>query len=715
MDVVSNQAHLDALDNIVRQDGVDPFLSRDISLLQFHHRVLQMAMREDIPVLERLKFLAISSSNLDEFFETRYARLLEKIDLGLNKKGIDGLTTVETLERVNAFTRAMVSEQYRFYNTELIPQLAKKGIHLLQRKDWSEETHLWVSELFRQDVYPVLSPIALDPAHPFPKVQNKSLNYVVRLEGTDDFGRSNEIAIVRIPRSLPRVIRIKRKEQEHEYVLLSSIVRANIDQLFPGMRVLGAWPFRVTRDSDIGVTDEDVDDLLKAYKGQLHHRSYGEPVRLEIAADCQPEVIEHLLSEFDLAPSRVFKVNGPVNLHRLMELYAATEPHADLRDKVFLPRLNKKIEGRSIFEAIDHGDIFVHRPFQSFTHVIDWLNHAADDPDVLAIKMTLYRTASNSDVVEALKRAARQGKEVTAVIEIKARFDEAANIDFAAQLQESGANVSYGLMGYKTHAKMIHIVRRTKGKLKGYVHLSTGNYHKGTALHYTDLSLFTAEQSIADEIHMAFGCLTGQQSMPPMNHVWLSPLNIHPQLLKKIDRERERAEKGKPARIVIKCNSLIEPKIIKALYKASQAGVDIDLIIRGMCRLKPGVKGLSENIRVFSVLGRYLEHSRVFAFGVEDKMSIWLSSADVMERNMFKRFEHMVPILDKKIRKRIMRECIDVYLSAPTDCWQLDALGRYHRDESVSIKQNPQRRLMKHFQNSEAKVAKKKSRAKKRS
>ena len=658
------------------------YINRELSLLEFNTRVLEQAKDPSIPLLERLRFATICSTNLDEFFEIRVSGVKQQIAFKVAQTGPDGLSPQETMMRVSVAAHALVIEQYRVLNDVLLPELEKQGIHLLKRAAWNVRQQRWIRSFFAREVLPVITPMGLDPAHPFPRVLNKSLNFIVGLEGADAFGRSGGYAVVQVPRSLPRLIALPREiaQGPHDFVMLSSIVHAQVGELFPGMKVLSCHQFRVTRDSDLFVDEEEVDDLLHAIRGELSSRKYGEAVRLEIAEDCTDDMAQLLLDKFALGAQDLFRVNGPVNLMRLAALYDQVD-RPDLKYPEFVPSTPRRLAAsRDLFETIRRGDVLLHHPYESFSPVVDLVRAAAADPDVLAIKQTLYRTGGNgSQIVEELLAAARAGKEVTAVIELRARFDEAANIDLATRLQEAGAKVVYGIVGYKAHAKLLLIVRREGKRLRHYVHLGTGNYHAGTARVYTDVSLMTADRDIGEDVHKLFLQMTGLGRVARLKKLRQAPFTLQKSLIALIDDEAEHARHGRPARIVAKLNSLAEPRVIQALYRASQAGVQIDLVVRGICCLRPGIPRVSENIRVRSIVGRFLEHSRVYSFLAGGQEQVWCASADWMQRNFFSRVEVAFPIEEDRLRARVLAECIDLYLADNTQAWLLQPDGRYRR------------------------------------
>jgi len=672
--------------NLAEAAAHELFLSRELSLLEFNRRVLAQALDESVPLLERLKFLCISSSNLDEFFEIRVAGLQQMADAGSKTLGVDGLTPAELLAAISTRAHALVEEQYRVFNEVLIPELEKEKVRFLRRGEWSQAQDDWLKEYFDNELLPVLSPIGLDPAHPFPRILNKSLNFIVSLSGKDAFGRNTAFAIVQAPRALPRVIQIPKEVKgsgRYDFVFLSSVIHAYVDELFPGMEASGCYQFRVTRNSDLLVDEEESEDLLEALEGQLEMgRKFGDTVRLEVAHNCPEQMWRYLMDVTQLTAEDVYQCNGPVNLNRLLAIPDLID-RPDLKYTPYTARQPKALSG-DLFAAIREHDILLHHPFDSFSPVVDFLRQAAKDPKVLAIKQTLYRTGAKSAVVDALIEAARNGKEVTVVVELRARFDEENNIDLAEKLQDVGAHVTYGVVGHKTHAKMCLIVRREDSGLRHYAHLGTGNYHPRTARQYTDYGLFTADAGVCKDVHAVFMQLTSLSKTVRLKHLLQSPFTLAKETHKKIEREIELAQKGdKTARIIAKMNSLVEPEIIKALYRASQAGVQVDLVVRGMCSLKPGVAGLSENIRVKSVVGRFLEHHRVFYFHNGGEAEVYLSSADWMERNLFRRVEIAFPLLDRKLRERVIEQ-LQAYLDDQIQSWWLATDGSYTRSGKTS-------------------------------
>jgi polyphosphate kinase len=657
------------------------YLNRELSLLEFNRRVLEQAKDSRTPLLERLNFLCISCSNMDEFFELRVAGLIQRAELGAAPTEPDGLSPGETLAAIAQRAHELVAEQYRVLNQELLPALEAQGIRFVRRADWNESQLRWLRRYFEEELLPILSPIGLDPAHPFPRILNKMLNFIISLSGKDAFGRDIHLAILQAPRALPRIIQLPQGETDsgpHDFVFLSSIIHAFVGDLFHGMKVRGCYQFRVTRNSDLFLDEEEIDDLLRAVEGELASRNYGDEVRLEVADNCPDTIVRFLLAQFGLSEDRLYRVDGPVNLSRTREIYELVD-RPELKYPVFTPGWPAQLSGhKDLFEAIRHQDILLHHPYESFMPIIELIRQAADDPHVVAIKQTLYRTGPDSPIVEALERAARTGKEVTVVVELRARFDEQANISLAYRLQEAGVQVVYGIVGYKTHAKMLLILRREGRQLQYYTHLGTGNYHPKTARLYTDYSLLTADRQLGEDVRRVFVQLTSLGKMGKLHKLLQSPFTLHRSLLRKIDREIEHAQRNRPARIILKINSVVEPKLIQALYRASRAGVRIHMIVRGICCLRPGIAGLSENVEVRSIIGRFLEHSRVYYFENGGEAEVYASSADFMARNMFRRVETCFPIENKKLAERI-RADLDLLLQDDSQSWILGADGSYHR------------------------------------
>jgi polyphosphate kinase len=656
------------------------YINRELSFLEFNQRVLAQAFDESVPLLERLRFLCISSSNLDEFFEIRVAGLKQLLELGSGQFATDTLSLSEQLGAVHQRAIRLCNEQYRCLNEVLMPALQAQGISLQGRAAWSPAAEKWLERYFEHEIEPVLSPLGLDPARPFPRIQNKSLNFIVKLRGKDAFGRDSEHAIVQAPRSLPRVVPVPNEGSERTLMLLSVIVHTFVQKLFAGIEVLGCYQFRVTRNSDLFVDEEEIDDLRRALEGELAHRRYGAAVRLETSSDCPEDMVQFLLQQFALTDVDSYRIPGPVNLNRLSAIYDLVQ-RPDLKYPIFTPGLPKRLVANSdMFAVIRQNDMLLHHPYQSFAPVMDFLRLAAADPQVLAIKQTLYRAGNESPVVDALVAAANAGKDVTVIVELRARFDEEANIELSNRLQEAGAHVMYGVVGYKTHAKIAMVVRREPGGIRRYCHLGTGNYHPKTARAYTDYGLLTCDEVIGQDVHELFLQLTSLTQTPKMSRLIQSPFGMHAAVISKVSREAEHARAGRPARIIAKMNSLVEPQTIEALYRASCAGVRIDLIVRGVCALRPGLPGVSENIEVRSLVGRFLEHSRVFCFDNGGEPEMYCASADWMERNFFRRVEIAFPISRDTHRERILRD-LDLCLHDNSLAWRLQSDGTYKRVE----------------------------------
>ncbi len=655
------------------------YFNRELSLLEFNKRVLHQAYNRSLPLLERLRFLCIFSTNLDEFFEVRVGGLVEIIERnGPPTSGPDGLTQAQTLNEISLRAHELVAEQYRILNSELLPSMAAQGIHVLRREDWTPEQINYLKHIFLSDVLPVLSPIGLDPAHPFPRILNKSLNFIVRLDGKDAFGRNSGRAIVQVPRSLPHIIELPEalSMRGRNFAFISSIIHFFMAEIFVGMTVMESYQFRLTRNSDIFLDEEEAEDLLRAVQGELAYRQYGDEVRLEITDTCPAELEHFLLERCEIKERDLYRINGPVNLNRYSDLFDQVKD-AQHYFKPFvqaMPKLPKRTN--SYFEVLQKQDILLHHPFDSFQGVVDFLREAAADPSVLAIKQTLYRTGTNSPIVDALVAADKAGKEVTAIVELRARFDEEQNVALAERLQRFGIHVIYGVVGFKTHSKMILVARRETGKLRYYVHLGTGNYHPRTSKIYTDYGLLSSDKDIGEDVYRIFLQLSSMGKASKMEALLYAPFTLHRGMVKRIRTEKEHAEHGKPARIIAKMNALYDEELVNELYTASQAGVQIDLIVRGVCQLRPGVPGLSENIRVRSIIGRFLEHHRVFYFENNGNPELFCSSADWMQRNMFHRVETCFPIKHKKIRDRIMED-LHLYLADNTHAWLLQDDGSY--------------------------------------
>lgn len=658
---------------------IDRYINRELSLLEFNHRVLAQASDPAIPLLERLRFLCISCTNLDEFFEVRVAGLKQRLEIGAKSPGPDLMQPQQLLDEIRQRSLTLVNQQYNLLNNMILPQLAEEQIHFIHRGDWTEPQQEWLSQFYADEVVPVLTPITLDPSRPFPRILNKSLNFIVRLKGKDAFGRNRHRAVVQAPRSLPRIIRLPQHlvgPGAVSYVFLSSIIHANVDKLFPGMKIDGCYQFRVTRNSNLYVDEEEVEDLVRALEGELAASRYGAAVRLEISDKCPTDLSEFLLDHFHLDAADMFSVDGPVNLNRLAQVCEIDE-RPELLYTPFTPGIPAPLRtDSSIFSVLKQQNVLLHHPYQSFAPVIDFIREAAMDPDVLAIKQTLYRTGANSPIVDQLVRAARAGKEVTVVVELMARFDEAENISSANRLQEAGAHVVYGLVGFKTHAKMSMVVRREPDGIARYVHLGTGNYHPGTTRVYTDYGYMSSNKNLGEDVHKIFMQLTSLTEANDLVKMITAPFNLFDALVAKIDREIEFAKAGKKARVVAKVNALIEPKIIDKLYEASCAGVRVDLIVRGICSLRPGVPGLSDNIHIRSIVGRFLEHSRVYYFRNDGKEEFYCSSADWMDRNFFRRNETCFPIKQKPLKERLWAD-LELFLADNTHAWILQGDGTY--------------------------------------
>jgi polyphosphate kinase len=679
--------------------ALPPLLSRERAILAFNRRVLAQARRADVPLLERLRYVCIVSSNMDEFFEVRFADFLEAAREG------DASASRRELQAIAAEAHRLIDDQYAILNDELTPLLNAAGIVILNHADRDAAQREWVARFFQTQVRPLLVPVGLDPSHPFPQVANKSLNFIARLSGRDAFGRANGIAIVKVPRVLPRVIRLPDElaPGQQAFVLLTSVIRAHLGELFPGREVEAFSQFRVTRDSDLEVDEDDVQNLRQALRTGLTTRHFGQAIRLEVVASCPDELSEFLLQQFALPEAALYKVNGPVNLVRLNQLIDQASdagvtpalrfaPHEPAWPQRRLPR------EQSIFARLREADVLLHHPFESFEPVVQFLREAVADPDVLAIKQTIYRTGSESPLMEALIEAARRGKEVMVVVELKARFDEEANINWAERLEAVGAQVVYGIVGLKTHAKLLLVTRREAGVLRRYAHLSTGNYNPKTARLYTDIGYLTADAELTADADAVFQQLASQGKTKPLRVLLQAPFTLHKRMGQLIDRVAEAARVGRPARIVAKVNALTDTVLIEKLMRASQAGAAIDLIVRGACMLPPGVPGATERIRVRSVVGRFLEHSRVFYFrwgeSADDEV-LYLSSADWMGRNMFRRIEVAWPIRDAALRQRVIDECLVPYLHDRQDAWEQSADGGYERIATDGP--SAQRALMQRF------------------
>lgn len=663
-------------------DSPQLYINRELSHLNFNRRVLNLAKDEKLPLLERLRFLLIFDSNLDEFFEIRVAGLMKKLAYHQGRSGPDGLAAGDLLRQIADLAHQLVDEQYELLNSDILPAMRAEKITFLRRREWTPEQAEWVERYFTEQVFPVMSSIGLDPAHPFPRLANKTLNFIVSLEGRDAFGYKRGLAIVPAPRSLPRLIQFPQEvaQEEHSFVFLSAIIHAHAEMLFPGLEVKGCYQFRVTRNADLYLDEEVVEDLALALKGELQSRHYGNEVRLEVADNCPQALADFLLKQFGLDHQALYRVAGMVNLSRMMRV--TDLELSPLLYPPFSPGIPRVLKVADMFGTIRQRDVLLYHPFHSFRPVLELLRQAARDPNVLAIKQTLYRTGSRSEVTNILVEAAQNGKEVTAVVELRARFDEQNNIDDASALQKAGAIVAYGIVGYKTHAKMSMIVRREGDQLVRYLHLGTGNYHPGNARVYTDFSLLTCNPALGNDAHMIFQQLTGMGHARKLKHFLHAPFTLHSTLISLINHEAENARAGNRAKIMIKVNGLTEPKLVQALYRASQAGVEIELLVRGICCLRPGVAGVSDNIRVRSIVGRFLEHARVYYFYAGGEEKLYLSSADGMERNLFNRVEIAFPVLDADLKRRAIEEAFSIPMKDNVDAWDLSTDGDYHRAQS---------------------------------
>lgn len=654
------------------------YLNREFSLLQFNERVLALAEDKQTPLLERLRFLLICSANLDEFFEIRVAGLKQQLAYNNAPNDADGLPPSDVLMQLSQSVHAMEVRLHHLFQNELLPLLQRQHIYFLTESQLSNTEREWLQKYFTNDILPMLSPVALDMAHPFPRLANKSLNFIVSLEGEDAFGRGSGLAIVHAPRSLPRMIQIPNGDNtQYRFVLLTTVIQAHASELFSGMKVTGCYQFRLTRDSDLLLDDDNTDDLALALKQELIEKRFASAVRLEIAEDCPTDLSDFLLQKHGLSEDDLYPVSGPVNLARYMSLLDLID-RPELCYPDFVPSLPVNYKS-DLFSLIQQRDILLYHPYQQFTMVVDFIRQATADPNVLAIKQTIYRIGPDSEMITALANAARAGKQVTVVVELRARFDEAQNIALANTLQEAGALVVYGVMGYKIHAKMTLVVRREGHKLRHYVHLGTGNYHEKTAKQYVDVGLLSYDQDIGQDVQRIFQHITGMGKAGKLRKLQYAPFGLHDFILDMIKFESKQAKKGKHAHIILKLNSLTEAKVIRALYKASNAGVKIDLIVRGICCLRPSVKGISHNIRVYSILGRFLEHSRIFYFHHGGDQKLFCASADFMARNFYKRVELCFPIEDQKLMKQLKQDALELLLSDNTHSWRLQADGAYKR------------------------------------
>ncbi len=673
------------------------YFNRELSWLAFNRRVLEQAENDRYPLLERMRYLSFVASNLDEFFEIRVSGLIQQVEANLTELTIDGLGPKEQLRRIHNVATSLVNDQYRCWRESVVPKLNEKGVPFKSASELSRAEHAWVKQYYFEQVRPVLTPLAIDPAHPFPQFVNKSLNILLWLDDPDTPEFDRMLAFIPVPRILPRVVRVPGSSRRPDcYVFLSDILKLFSRELFPGYKVHSVHAFRITRNSDLYIDEEEVENLLKTIEEELYNLRKGSAVRLEIEHDVPDELLDELLDAIRLSRQHVFRINGPINLLRLMSVYDLID-RPDLKFPPFIPfhpnSLRGTAPGEYIYETIGQEDFLLHHPYDSFEPVADFVRHAAIDPDVLAIKITLYRTSSDSPVVKALIDAAKANKQVTVLIELKARFDEANNINWAKQMEEAGIHVVYGFVGLKTHCKCCLVVRREGDQIRRYAHLGTGNYHTKTARLYTDLSLLTAQQSICDEVAEVFNTLTGFAKNPVFRKLLVAPFTLHKRLNECILREARNARKGLPARIIVKCNSLIDRETINNLYAASRAGVRIEMYVRGICALVPGVKGMSENIRVRSILGRYLEHSRIYYFehSGSGRPDIYLGSADWMARNFFRRVEVIFPIEDEKLRERIIqgileplaRDNVGAKTLLPNGAYRKVAVGKNEAEFSV--------------------------------
>jgi polyphosphate kinase len=659
--------------------GPARFINRELSWLEFNQRVLDEALDLQNPLLERVKFFCIVSSNLDEFFEVRVAGLKQQIESDIVERSLDGLTASEAFRTIHRRVRRMVENQYACWRDQLMPALAKNGIRVLDVPELSPADLAWVQDYYRAQVRPVLTPLAIDPAHPFPQLLNKSLNLIVRLEMPKGQEMLKHLAVVQIPRILPRMVQLPNKDGRLDFVYLGRLIGHLLADLFPGTKILGYWPFRVTRNSELYIDEEETANLLKAVENELHNRRKGDAVRLEVDHECPPFIREALLKTLRLTEDDLYLIDGPLNPTRLMALYHG-DHSPELRDPPFVAPVAARLQDRpDLFAAIRERDILLHHPYENFSSIVAFLEQAAADPDVLAIKQTLYRTGGDPRIIGALENAVRNGKQVTAVVELRARFDEANNIQWARHLEESGVHVVYGLVGYKIHAKSCLVVRREGHQIRRYVHLATGNYNPTTARLYTDIGLLTCRPDFGEDITTFFNLLTGICQFQPMRKLLVAPFELHDRLLQLIGREAENARRGLPARILAKLNSLAERQMIEALYQASQAGVQIELIVRGICCLRPGVKGLSENIRVRSIVDRFLEHSRIYYFENACQPQVFVTSADWLPRNFFRRIELAFPIEDGVLRERLINEILAIPLGDNVKARFLQPDGLYQR------------------------------------
>src|SRR5213596_1097162 len=656
------------------------FVNRELSWLEFNRRVLEEAQDPTQPLIERVKFLTIVSSNLDEFFEIRVAGIKQQIESETSDVGPDGLSATELFGRIQKTVRPLVGTQYALWKNELLPELAKNGIYVREIAELSAKRTAWANRYFQQEVFPMLTPLAVDASHPFPHLLNRSHNLLVRAK-TRRRGEPLH-AIVQVPRVVPRLIlmpRGKGADEPWEYIYLASLIKQHIGELFPGLILDGVHPFRVTRNSDLYIDDEEAENLLRTIEQELRRSRRGNAVRLEVEADCPKDFLELLLRFFDLTEADAYKLDGPLSMTHLMPL-VTNDAFGKLKDRPFQPARDPALPPHvDFFEVLRRQDVLLHHPYDSFDQIVELVEKAATDPQVLAIKITLYRTSGDSAIVEALIDAANAGKQVTAIVELRARFDEATNIQWARRLEEAGAHVIYGVVGLKTHCKALLIVRRDADQLRRYVQLGTGNYHPRTARIYTDFSLLTSEPKLTEEVATVFNTLTGLAGYPGLKKLMVAPFDLHSRLIGLIERERDNARAGKPARIVAKLNALVDQQIIEKLYEASCADVTIDLVVRGICCLRPKIPGLSENIRVFSIVGRFLEHSRILYFENAGQREVFLSSADCMPRNFFRRVEIAFPVEQPSLRDEIIDEILPKFVHDRVKARELQPDGSYRR------------------------------------
>lgn len=655
------------------------FISRELSWLEFNQRVLNEALNRDNPLLERVKFFAITSSNLDEFFEVRVAGLKQQIESDVVERSVDGRTASETYRAINKRVRQMVEQQYQCWREDLIPALAKHEIRFLTWEKLDPQDRDYLEDYYFRKVRPVVTPLGIDPSHPFPQLLNKSLNIAVQLDIERNGELQRRLAVVQVPRVLPRLVKLPREDERQDYFFLGHLIGHYLADLFPGTTIQGFWHFRVTRNSELYIDEEDVGNLLSAVEQELHNRRKGAAVRLEVDHDCPSEIYHYLLETLDLTPDDLYIINGPLNPVRLMAVLEG-DHSPELRDKPFVAPIGTALrETSDIFSVIRQRDVLLHHPYESFSSVVDFLEQAARDPNVLAIKQTLYRTGGDARIVGALMNAVRNGKQVTAVTELKARFDEANNILWAKRLEEAGVHVVYGIVNHKVHSKIALVVRRDEDGLRRYVHLGTGNYNPSTARIYTDLSLFTAHPDFGEDATNFFNLLTGISHFQGARKLLISPFTVHETMMSLIKKETENAQAKKPARIIAKMNALVDREVIEALYRASMAGVKIDLIIRGICCLRPGLPGISENITVRSIVGRFLEHSRIFYFENGGESKIFVGSADWMPRNFFRRIEVVFPVEEPGLRDRIIQQILATQLADNTKSSLLNSEAVYAR------------------------------------